>query len=242
MSKKITFTGLPIPNLFTNTPSDLEIPTPKKSSLHMPDWYNKSERWLDSDKVEIRNYSANHGLKHCIPFLDVMTSGYMIELWTDVQVIRNENNEAELTWLSPPDPALVRDQRSGKTVPRPAGHDEVHYGWINQFSIKVPKGYSVLLTHPANRFDLPFTTLAGIIDSDSYFPGGVIPFFLRSDFEGIIKAGTPIAQLFPYKRESWVSERGGKDLQKEAQQQAYDTRRSIGGLYKSLHWTRKSHE
>lgn len=242
MSKKITFTTQPIPYRLSSAPSDLTIPIPKKSSLHMPDWYNKSERWLGSDKAEIKNYSANQGLKHCIPFLDVMTSGYMIELWTDIQVKRDINNEAEFTWLSHPDPLLIRDQRSGKTIPRPAGHDEMHYGWICPFAIKVPKGYSVLLTHPANRFDLPFTTLSGIMDSDSYYPSGTIPFFLKNDFEGIIKTGTPIAQLFPYKRESWVSESGSKELQKEIQQQGYDTQRSLGGLYKALHWTRKNYE
>ena len=241
MTKKITFIGQGIlgkisPNV------DIKLPEPKKSSTYLPSWYTQSERWLGSDKPQIENYSANQGLKHCVSFLDVMTSGYMVELWTDIQVTRSVDGEAHLTWLVPPDPLVVRDQRSGANIPRPAGHDSVHYGWVSQFAIKVPKGYSVLLTHPQNRFDLPFTTLSGIIDSDSYFPSGIIPFFLRSDFEGIIKAGTPIAQLFPYKRESWKSEIGDKNLEQEAIQQSFDSRRSLDGLYKKIHWTKKEYK
>jgi hypothetical protein len=242
MDKKITFIRQGTLGQILPEGSKIKLPEPKTSTKYIPDWYNKSERWLGSTEPVINNYSANQGLKHCVSFLDVMTSGYMVELWTDIQVTRDENNAAYLNWLAPPDPLVIRDQRSGALIPRPAGHDDVHYGWVSQFAIKVPKGYSVLLTHPLNRFDLPFTTLSGIIDSDSYFPAGIIPFFLKSNFEGIIKAGTPIAQLLPYKRESWSSEIGSKELEEEAVQQSYDSRRSLGGLYKKLHWVKKEYK
>jgi hypothetical protein len=32
------------------------------------------------------------------------------------------------------------------------------------------------------------------------------PFFLKKDFNGIIKAGTPIIQAIPFKRETWDME------------------------------------
>ena len=243
MTKKITFIKQ---NTFVSQPwgdkNEIKLPIPKKSSIHLPDWYSKSERWIDSDKPVIKNYGANQGLKHCVPFLDAMTSGYMVELWTDIQVERVSESEASITWLVPPDPIVVRSQGSGALIPRPAGHDQTHYAWISQYAVKVPKGYSILLTHPVNRFDLPFTTLTGIMDSDSYFPAGNIPFFLRSDFEGIIKAGTPIAQLFPYKRDSWESKEGNNKLVQETLQQSYDSRRVLGGFYKKLHWTRKEYK
>jgi hypothetical protein len=243
MTKKITFIKQ---GTFVAKPwgdkSEIKLPTPKKSSVYIPDWYNKSERWINSDKPIIKNYGANQGIKHCVPFLDAMTSGYMVELWTDIQVERISDSEASVTWLVPPDPVIVRDQGSGALIPRPAGHDQTHYAWVSQYAVKVPKGYSVLLTHPVNRFDLPFTTLTGIVDSDSYFPAGNIPFFLRSDFEGIIKAGTPIAQLFPFKRDSWESKEGNDALVQETLQQSYDSRRILGGFYKKLHWTRKEYK
>ena len=38
----------------------------------------------------------------------------------------------------------------------------------NLWSIEAPEGYSLLFTHPVNRFDLPFTTLSGLVDCDRY--------------------------------------------------------------------------
>jgi hypothetical protein len=246
--KKITFirqaTFGTDPSLIkdTNQKTRVKLPIPKPSLNYIPDWYKKSERWIGSDGPVIANYSTNQGLKHCVPFLEVMTSGYMIELWTDIQVTQGSDGYANLNWLSEPDPLVIRNQSSGALIPRPAGHSDTHYAWVGQFAIKVPKGYSVLLTHPVNRYDLPFTTLSGIIDSDSYQSSGMLPFFLKDNFEGIIKAGTPIAQLFPYKRDAWTSSEGNSDEEQHAIQLSFDTRRSLGGLYKKIHWTRKEYK
>lgn len=243
MIKKIKFIKQ---NTFLSQPwgekVEINIPEPKKTSVYLPDWYSKSERWTGSGSPKIEGYSANQGLKHCVPFLDAMTNGYAIELWTDVQAHVDENGSPHFTWLSQPDPLLVRTQESGALIPRPVGHHDMHLAWTGQWGIKLPKGYSYLLTHPANRFDLPFTTLTGIVDADSYYAAGLIPFFIKENFEGIIKAGTPIAQIYPFKRDNWESELGDTSLRQETIQQSFDSRRSLGGLYKKLHWTRKEYK
>ena len=38
----------------------------------------------------------------------------------------------------------------------------------NFWTIETPPGYSMLITHPFNRPDLPFTTLTGLVDCDRY--------------------------------------------------------------------------
>jgi hypothetical protein len=63
-----------------------------------------------------------------------------------------------------------------------------------------------MFCNPANRFDLPFQTITGIVDCDKY-PGQVhFPFFLKEGFTGIIPKGTPIVQIIPIKRDSWKRE------------------------------------
>ena len=95
-----------------------------------------------------------------------------------------------------------------------------------------------MVTHPFNRFDLPFTTTSGLIDSDGWVTAGNIPFFLREGFEGIIEKNTPVAQLFPYKRESW--EMGvSKILESRAIIDSPD--RSKIGYYKNKYWNRKTY-
>src|SRR5262249_784850 len=75
----------------------------------------------------------------------------------------------------------------------------------NFWTIEVPPGFSLLITHPINRHDLPFTTLTGLVDCDRYIDN-FINFPARwSDpaFEGVLPRGTPFAQCIPVKGQSW---------------------------------------
>ena len=77
----------------------------------------------------------------------------------------------------------------------------------NLWSIEAPEGYSLLFTHPLNRFDLPFTTLSGLVDCDRYrdswihFPAH----WHNMNFSGVLPKGTPVAQCLLVKRENWVA-------------------------------------
>jgi hypothetical protein len=75
----------------------------------------------------------------------------------------------------------------------------------NLWTIEAPEGYALLFTHPANRFDLPFVTLTGLVDCDRYHDSWInFPAYWREPgFRGVLPKGTPIAQCFPVKREPW---------------------------------------
>lgn len=239
---KITFIDTMSPVHAPN--SQPKLPEPKPASKHIPEWYAKSERWVGTDnKPNLGNTGKNIGLKTCVPFLDGMTSGYMLELHTDVQITyRKETDQADIAWTSGPDPIAIRSSLVGEKIPRPAGHLFTHYAWIGHWGIKLPKGWSLLVTHPLNRFDLPFTTLSGIMDSDVFFGNGNIPFFLRSNWSGFIEAGTPIAQLIPIKRENWSSELGTVEDKAQVNQQLFDCKRVLEGNYKKNFWNKKRYE
>ena len=80
----------------------------------------------------------------------------------------------------------------------------------NFWTIELPPGYSLLVTHPINRHDLPFVTLTGLVDADRYrdnfmhFPAR----WLDPDFNGVLPKGTPVAQCLPIKRENWTAHFG----------------------------------
>jgi hypothetical protein len=49
-----------------------------------------------------------------------------------------------------------------------------------------------------------FSILPGIVDTDSYFAPVNFPFYLHDwGYEGTIPAGTPLAQVIPFKRDNW---------------------------------------
>lgn len=219
----------------------LELPSPSKK--HIPEWYKKTPRYKDGAKSPelYRNGNSNIGLKSCVPFLDVLASGYTATLWQDVQVKRLNDGRVDVVWPNQPDVLSGRSSDGLHLFPVPHGHDDTQYVWHVPFIIKTPPGYSVLITHPFNRFDLPFTTLSGLVDSDSTITTGHLPFYMKKDFEGIIPAGTPIFQMIPFKRENWGSE-VDPALVEEGARRSFESTRKIVGHYKSKLWVRKTYE
>lgn len=181
------------PNIFTS------------SKNRLPDWYKKTRSFVGGspqiDNLHLKTF------KPCIPFLDAMTSGYMILLPCDIYVGQTELGPI-VKW-NMEDAVIVkeRDPSINKSLPTPPGCHDSHFVWMLPVSISIPKKHSMLITHPFNRFDLPFVTTSGIVDGDNFslYGNGSIPFFISKDFNGIIPAGTPIAQVFPFKRKKWRS-------------------------------------
>jgi hypothetical protein len=214
------------------------IITPSKN--HVPEWYKKIPKWKDNKMFSVEDGFAST-MKQCMPFMDSIMSGYMLELPYDLYV-KNNNGFPFLTWrdgvLHPP---MSRDDVSNINIV-PFNHYNVEFGWNINCSFSVPKGYSFLFTHPLNRHDLPFTSLSGIIDGNfAIQPTGFVPFFIKKDFEGIIHKGTPILQIIPFYQENWISKLT-PGLLKQGKENGARTLSLISGWYKKTFWTRKNYD
>lgn len=219
---------------------DPRLSVPKPAKAYIPEWYKKSPMHTDyakEHKVGSPERSNNKGIKYCMPFLDGLTHGYIAETWCDIQVYRTPSGP-EIHWEVDPDIISSRDKGGNEFLPVPVGHVDKHYVWKNPYGIQTPRGYSCLLTHPLNRYDLPFTTMSAIVDSDTYTPPGNYPFYLHEDFEGIIPAGTPMFQIIPIKRDSWTSELN-EDLYEVGEKRNWIAMGQTG-FYKNFLWTKKS--
>jgi hypothetical protein len=127
----------------------------------------------------------------------------------------------------------------------PWGYDSYHFAWYGEWAVKLPKGYSAVYIQPMNRYELPFETTSGIIDSDTVNLFGTVPFFLAKDYEGTIPKGTPFLQIIPFKRENWKSEYEYPDHMKiytdnMANIEKYRTPK--GGVYLNEVWERRKYE
>ena len=108
--------------------------------------------------------------------------------------------------------------------------------------IKTPPGYSVLFTHPMNWHYLPFYSLSGVVDTDTYTMPVLFPFMMKNNFEGIIPKGTPVIQIIPFKRDDWKSNIYDKvspvfrakqsDVAKDYDSRRYVNGKAVGGIYK----------
>jgi hypothetical protein len=147
-------------------------------------------------------------VKRCPPFVDAMTLGFLIPLICD---LRFENGE--VTWDNdfppggtvsyPRSPIGFHDSSQLEGTPLFAA-DRSLIKFSNLWTIEAPDGYAVLFTHPFNRFDLPFTTLTGIVDCDRYHDNWVhFPAHWHDiNFSGVLPKGTPVAQCLAIKREA----------------------------------------
>lgn len=236
-SQKLTF----IPSLENFKYNYLE-PVPAMSMV--PEWY-KGLALYGSSNDEKELYPVNHigtdgtlvATKKCIPFFDALTSGYYYLLEDDLHVDLNENGFPTLTWKGD---VMLIDKRPTLEVPIPNNCHQLHFGFRMNWYYRTPPGYSVLVTHPMNRYDLPFFTLSGVVDSDVWGLPVFFSFFLKRDFIGTIPKGTPIMQYIPFKRDSWELEiKNDKASIEEEDFKAEKRRTMVTGYYKKDVWQKK---
>jgi hypothetical protein len=215
------------------------VPNPVLAKNVIPEWYKNSELTFVNPK-DI-NKKKHNGLKTCVPFLDALITGFLLTTWTDIYVKILDDGKVDIDWGSDATnpPISERPKELGRSIPRPAGHLPNHLAWAPKWGFKSPKGWSSLITHPLNRNDLPFTTTSGIMDTDTYYASGNIPFYLKEGFEGLIPKGTPFAQIIPIKRASWM---GVYDpsLVDSIHEQGTKARSVDRGWYRDRHWIKKN--
>jgi hypothetical protein len=93
---------------------------------------------------------------------------------------------------------------------------------------------------PMHQEHYPFEIVPGIIDTDSYMSEGFLSFKIENTFRGIIEKGTPIAQVIPFKRESWESTYiDYKDSKENQKTQRMLIRSKFFNYYKKNFWHKK---
>jgi hypothetical protein len=218
---------------------------PEPGTRHVPEWYtslaqhdrSNDERTL----IPVNNHGTDGavvGTKMCPPFLDAMTAGYMYLLEDDLYVDVDVNGFPTLSWKGN---VFLVDKRPVVDLPIPNNTHPIHYGWRMNWYYKTPPGYSVLITHPMNRTDLPFQVLSGIVESDIWGLPVFIAFFLNRNFRGVIPKGTPIFQIIPFKRDDWQMELDDSPQTIDRHELLAENRRSsVHGHYKKTTWRKKS--
>jgi hypothetical protein len=204
----------------------------------IPDWYKKIPLHYGNPKLLPFDLTS----KACIPFLDSITSGYLILTTQDIMVDTNDEY-FNMTWsANDQDMTTVIVRNTPVMQPTPEGYRKEHTVWNNIVMLKAPKGYSAIFTHPFNRYDLPFITTSAIVDLDkSVMTTGKIPFYLKQGFTGLIPQGTPIVQVILFKRNKWIS-MFDKRLFKKHLYTTKAARLISMGYYKKNSWTKKTFE
>ena len=231
-TKKIRFT-CEVPEL-----DYMERPVP--ASKMLPEWYKKMPSY-SGVKKEFTADGVNGTIKRCMPVFDMATSGYNIVLPCDVLVTLDALGLPSFTWSIEWKLVTEHDLIQLSTLKIPDEFIPRAFKWANPWIITTPKGWSTMFLPPSYNDDAVFQILPAIVDTDQFELSVQFPFFLRKGFEGVIKAGTPIAQVIPFKRESWEAEyttapagHKMKTLQKHS--------RFFENRYKRTFWNKKEYK
>ena len=212
-------------------PRELEgiAPPPVPAALGLPAWFKAMPQQAFNASLA----KETDTVKRCPPFVDAMTSGFLIPLICDLKVENGEfswDNElpagGSVGFVRSPigfhDPSQVTGTPLFDT-------DRFMIKFHNVWTIEAPQGFSLLFTHPVNRFDLPFTTITGMVDCDLYHDAWIhFPAYWHdANFNGVLPKGTPVAQCFPIRRDKWVARTA--PFTDEETQRVHDTTNAIYG-------------
>lgn len=180
------------------------LPPPVVAAAALPDWLRTMPARVPAAAVggEVRT------LKHCPPFIDALGLGIVVPLACDVEV---RADGFAWDWAPPVVTSVPRYPRAplsfhlpeqAQGAPFAPGAGELIVKLMNFWTLATEPGWSLLVTHPLNRPDLPFHTLTGVVDTDTYGHGLIhFPALWRDPaFHGVLPAGTPIAQCIPLRR------------------------------------------
>jgi hypothetical protein len=201
---------------------------PEPIKLNIPEWYKKLDFNLE-----------NKTIRGCIPFLDTLTTGYVLKNPVDIYIKHNvlndkgEQDSFQRTGLtafqSVINAKFININSSIETHPieQLKGSPLIDknknlpfYKILNPWKIKTPKGYSCLFVPPLNNSDDRFSIISGIVDTDNFPIEINFPIVINGDkypiLETTIKKGTSYVQVIPFKRDNWkmvIKNRKQNDIQ-----------------------------
>ncbi len=179
------------------------LPRPVLAKLALPEWLRQMAPRVDSS-VHQRSIRT---VKQCPPFVDAMSSGFLILLPCDVTV---QAGQFSWDWPLPPLRAPhhpraplsfhVPEQLAGSPLARGR---RCALKFNSFWTIELEAGWSLMVVHPIHRDDLPFRLVSGLVDADSFNDAGINFPAVWTDaaFNGVLPRGTPVAQCFAVPRE-----------------------------------------
>ena len=230
--------------IFTDVLGIAEEYKPVPTFTKIPDWYKNMDTYMSGEKRPDGKGETTATIKKCMPVFDVMSTGYYLLTYTDLWVsqrIQGENS-VKTPWFEWPtfEPITFHPNPQAHLHPQAVENQGVPK-WINPWSIETPPGYSTLFLPPVHRDNI-FVALPGLVDTDNYTPPVNIVFTLKDpNFEGIVPAGTPIAQVIPIKREPWKMILGEQPNIEKSEKLAKRLRTVFFDAYKTLHRQKKEY-
>lgn len=222
---------------FTDTLGVADEYAPVPATRVVPGWYKRTPEYVGGDRI-VRDGGTPHTVKKCVPVFDAMTAGYIITTYVDVQVTQRDG----MPWYEWPLFDAISFHPIVQAPDHPARNEAPYPKWTNPWAISTPPGTSCLFLPPMHNPNGMFTILPGVVDTDTYRTPVNFPFVLDDvKWEGLIPAGTPLAQVIPFRRDEWQMRLGNDGNRADSDRVTTRLRSVWFNSYKRYFWTRKQY-
>lgn len=204
------------------------IPDPSPAYKEIPSWYKETTNISQGKRcpfaaTNLNKIGVQHNIKSCPAVFDYLSGGYIIKAW-DNFLIRNVDGGLYVNWENPCmhyedvngifQTHTTEQQIDGllnKNTPLYGGFHKILSPWF----VKTPPGVSLYITNPSQYRDKRFTTIDGVIHPEQqsislqwFFEWNIeLPMNISMDSLNpdinIIKKGTPLMMVFPFKRDNY---------------------------------------
>lgn len=191
---------------------------------HQYEWVKRAtknfkESGTLTDKVDTNQllpFLSKLNVRHtskCPGIINLKSKGFIVRTHSDIHL---KIKEGSYEWNTPSDWTAMSDGHCEDTITHHF-EDSLHQfmtDWpkdtlniilkINlPWYVKIPKDYELIMIDPFYKDDYRFTVCPGLFEPDLGLAKLNVPIYWHStDGEFMIKAGTPIAQLIPIKKEN----------------------------------------
>lgn len=174
------------------------IAPPVPAKAYTPDWFR---RLPAVDEARVSTTDTGLTIKRCLPFLDAMTTGWIIPLAATVRLdVRSGGSKVEAGWDF--DRTMVSFHGAHQVRGNPWG-ERAACKFHNYWTVVTPPGWSCLFVDPLNRPNGLFQVLAGVVDTDTYRAPVHFPFIPTGpDGLHVIEKGSPLVQVIPFRRDA----------------------------------------
>ena len=160
-------------------------------------------KWLrhlpGTDKTQVGATNSGITIKRCMPFLDALSTGWIIPLAATVRIeISDDGRTVDTGWEF--DREMVSNHAPFQVAGNPF-EPRPPLKFHNYWTIKTPPGWSCLFLPPINRPNRVVHVLSGVVDTDTYASPVNFPFFATAP-DGVyrLEKGTPLVQVVPFRR------------------------------------------
>lgn len=218
---------------FVCNPADLGvIAEPQPAKTVIPDWFRKLPP-VDKNHVHAKNNGLT--VKRCMPFLDAMTTGWILPLAATVRLeVRDVGQTVDAGWDI--EHVMVSNHAMHQVAGNPR-EPRPPCKFHNYWTILTPPGWSCLFVPPLNRPSPVFECIAGVVDTDTYHSLINFPFMTTAP-DGVytLERGTPLVQVIPFRRDT--SQLAG-EVRAESREQAMTREKILRQTQASEGWYRR---